>query len=202
MPRPIYLPRPRLRNACVHNQQKAERGVVLVIALILLVVITMLAMTSLRNAATTESIAGNVRTTEMATQAAEIALRHCESSAVKIAKLNANPSDTSAEAIYVSTFNKTNIASAGTNQWQTTATWDDPSSTATYVLPSSLVGGTTTYKRAPECMIELLTAGTGSTAIVPAAFIITARGFGPEVAAGTGRPVGTEVWLQSTIEVQ
>jgi type IV pilus assembly protein PilX len=181
---------------------KEQNGVVLIVSLILLVIISILAMTSLRNAGTTESVAGNVRTTEMANQAAEIALRHCEASAIKVAKLNANPSDTSAEATYSSTFDKTLISTAGTNQWQNTTTWDSGSTTAIFVLPTSLVGGTSTYKRPPECMVELLSSGTGSTVVVPAAFVITARGFGPEVASGTGRPVGTEVWLQSTIEVQ
>lgn len=180
---------------------KEQKGVVLIVALILLVVVSLLAMTSLRKAATTENITGNVRTTELANQAAEIALRHCESSAVKIAKLNANASDTTAEATYSSTFDKTKIAAAGTNQWQNKTTWDS-AGTAVFVLPTTLMGGTSTYKRPPECMIELLSSGTGSTVVVPASFVITARGFGPEVAAGTGRPQGTEVWLQSTIEVQ
>jgi hypothetical protein len=32
-------------------------------------------------------------------------------------------------------------------------------------------------------------------------FVVTARGFGPEVASGTARPTGAEVWLQSTISL-
>jgi type IV pilus assembly protein PilX len=154
----------------------------------------------MRNAGSAESVAGNVRTTELATQAAEIALRHCESSAIRATKLIANPSDGSAEATYSTTLLEANIIRATTSvKWQEiTATWDSGTSTSTFVLPSTLVGGTTTYKRPPECMVESLTgtvaAGTGS-------FVITARGFGPEVAAGTGRPQGSEVWLQSTIEI-
>lgn len=184
------------------NLPRKQQGVVLIIALILLVVISLLAVTSMRNAGSAESVAGNVRTTELATQAAEIALRHCESSALKITKLIANPSDTSAEANYSTTLAESNVLRASTSvQWQNTATWDS-ASTATYVLPSSLVG-TATFKRPPECMVESL---TGVTAVgTNAAFVITARGFGPEVAAADGsrtRPQGTEVWLQSTIEIQ
>jgi hypothetical protein len=75
----------------------------------------------------------------------------------------------------------------------------------TFVLPLSMVG-TATFKRPPECMVESLTgarptgAGTGR---FTASFIVTARGFGPDVAAADAnrsRPVGTEIWLQSTIE--
>lgn len=185
------------RKHATHSQN----GVVLIVALILLVVISLLAVTSMRNAASSESVAGNVRTTELATQAAEIALRHCESSAIKITKLIADPLDTSVEATYTTTLAEINILRANTSvQWQSTATWDS-TSTAPYVLPSSLVDAAT-FKRPPECMVESL---TGVTAVgTNAAFVITARGFGPEVAAADAsrtRPQGTEVWLQSTIEL-
>ena len=174
---------------------------VLIIALILLVVISLLAVTSMRNASSSESVAGNVRTTELATQAAEIALRHCESSATRITRVLAGDT-TSAEAIYSTTFVEANIMRASTSvSWQSIATWDS-TSTVTFVLPSTLVGGTATYKRPPECMVESL---TGTTPVgESASFVITARGFGPEVAAADPSrtpPQGTEVWLQSTIEI-
>jgi type IV pilus assembly protein PilX len=182
---------------------QAQRGVVLIIALILLVIISLLAITSLRNVGSSEMVAGNVRTTELATQAADIALRHCESSAIKITKLIADPSDSSAQATYATTFLPANVLRANTAvQWQSTPNWDT-STTAAFEIPSSLVGGTTTFKRPPECMVESLTGVTPSGP--PASFIITARGFGPEVAAVDAshtRPVGTVVWLQSTIEIQ
>lgn len=185
-----------------------EQGVVLVIALILLVVMSLLAVTSMRSAASSETISGSVRTTELATQAAEIALRHCEASATKVSRVLGGDT-TSAEATYSTTLVEANILRATTSvAWQSTATWDS-ASTATYVLPLSLVNQSgmtmTTYKRAPECMVESLT-GTAPVAGT-ASYVITARGFGPEVpalavATTRVRPVGTEVWLQSTIELQ
>lgn len=180
----------------------AQTGVVLIIALIMLVVISLLAVSSMRGAGSAESIAGNVRTTELATQAAEIALRHCESSAIKITRVLAGDT-TSAEATYSTTLVEANILRASTAvQWQYAPLWDN-TTTATFVLSTAtmaLTGGTITYKRPPECMIESL---TGATPVGTAAsFVITARGFGPEVEAGTGRPKGAEVWLQSTIEIQ
>ncbi len=177
--------------------KQCQRGVVLIVALILLVIISLLAATSMRSASSTESIAGNVRTTALAMEAAEIALRHCESSAIKFLKVHAGDTS-SAEATYATTFVDGSMSVANTLQWESTSTWD---SGGAYVLPTSLVG-TATYKRAPECMIELTSSGTPTTVVAPASFVITARGFGPEVAAGTGRPSGSEVWLQSTIEVE
>lgn len=188
---------------------KGEQGVVLIIALILLVVISLLAVTSMRNAGSSESVAGNVRTTELATQAAEIALRHCESATIQVAK---KTTDTTDPTYYDTEFPTASIWPIASVQWQSTSTWDTAttSSTVTYALPAAkfATGSGATYKRPPECMVELLSGGMpdGVNSVTPSAFVITARGFGPEVAALTGatriRPVGSEVWLQSTIEIQ
>ena len=177
-----------------HYAHHAQRGVVLIIALVLLVVISLLAVTSLRNAGSTESVAGHVRTTELATEASEIALRYCESKAIAMATAGVTPDST-------------------LNQWKTSATWDTPNtqkpwdgtSTSAFVLSLALVnqpGMTTTYKRPPECMVEKLPVVTTGTSTF---YVVTARGFGPEVAAANAarsRPVGSEVWLQSNIELQ
>ena len=175
--------------------RQGQHGVVLVIALILLILISLLAVSSLRNAGSSEIVAGNVRTTELANQAADIALRYCESKALDMATAGVTPDST-------------------LDQWKTPATWDSPNtqkpwdgtSTSAFVLPVELVNqaGMTydTYKRAPECMVEKLPAVTAGTSMF---YIVTARGFGPEVAAaGTARsrPTGSEAWLQSSIEVQ
>lgn len=183
---------------------------VLIIALVLLVVISLLAVTSMRNASSTEGVAGNVRTTELATQAAEIALRHCESSVLMI-QTRANGDTTSLQANYPTTFN--NILPASTPaQWQDMTRWDG-SSPAVFVLPLPLLNQDkmlfTTYQRPPECMVERLPVVLKGTNVVSstASFVVTARGFGPEVAAVPAgasrvRPVGSEVWLQSQIGFQ
>ena len=193
----VPAPRAATRTPLAYApRHQAERGIVLVIALILLVIISLLAVTSLRNAGSSESVAGNVRTTELATQAADIALRHCESSAIKITKLIANASDTSAQATYPTTLVEANVQRVSTaDQWKSVSNWDS-TTTAVFVLPSDLVGNTATYQRPPECMVESLTGVTPTGP--PASFVITARGFGPEVAAGTGRPAGTVVWLPTS----
>lgn len=197
----IILPRNTLKMKKIRSQQ-SQSGVVLVVALIMLVVISILAVTSMRNSASTEALAGNIRTTELATQAAEIALRHCESSVVEILTVASGATSTG----YITTLTAANILPAATPpRWQNIATWDS-ASTSTFVLPSSLVGSTSTYKRPPECMIETLPVmASGSSAISSTtSFVITARGFGPEVAADAtrARPQGSEVWLQSHIELE
>ena len=73
-----------------------------------------------------------------------------------------------------------------------------------YIVPTSLIGGTSTYKRPPECMIEPTVIVSSGAFNSTTSYVITARGFGPEVAATDPatrkRPIGSEVWLQSVDE--
>ena len=182
-----------------------QRGVVLIIALLMLMVISLLAVGSIRNAASTDSVAGNVRITELATQAAEIALRHCEASVLDTLTVAAGGA-----SAYASTFTAFNIlAPANPPRWQNMAIWDS-ASPATYVLPLSLVnqpGILVTYRRAPECMVEPLPVMPSDATVLKTttSFVVTARGFGPEVAAADAnrsRPAGSEVRLQSHIDLE
>ena len=189
------------------TRRRNQDGIVLIIALIMLGVISLLAIISVRNAASTETLAGNVRTTELATQAAEIALRHCEASVLAIVSTASGTPST-----YQTTFQSNNILlPAVLAQWQNMANWDSASSPA-YVLPLAMVNQagmvTTTYKRPPECMVEpvsMMPSGAGAVVSTSNSFVITARGFGPEVIAASAsrsRPVGSEVWMQSQIDIQ
>ncbi|MGV8897622.1 MAG: pilus assembly PilX family protein [Burkholderiaceae bacterium] len=182
--RPASLPHSRFLQS--------QRGAVLMIAMVLLVVISLLAVTSIRNAASTASVVGNVRTTELATQAAEIALLHCESSVLKVLD---------STSTYATTFNSSKILAASTPpQWQDMTIWDS-TSTKVFVLLLDLVNeamSDATYQRPPECMVEHMDSD-------PTYYVVTARGFGPEVEqadANRSRPVGSEVWLQSNIKVE
>lgn len=181
----------------------------MIIAMIMLIVISILAVTSMRNAASTEALAGNVRTTELATQAADIALRHCEASVIEIVSVAGGSTPT-----YSTTITSADILPAtmpdATPTWQDIDAWDQVNPNV-LVMPIGLVtpiavAGGTTYKRPPECMIErqrIIPAG--STVVnTTASYVITARGFGPEVAAADSsrsRPMGSEVWLQSHLEL-
>ena len=181
-----------------HNGHRhAQKGVVLIIALVMLVVISLLATLSIRNAVSTESVSGNVRTTQLATQAAEIALRYCEEGAIEAF------SGTGTMAVPILDY-------AAIPRWiNTAANWDGAGSGATvFVIPTASVNkaGSTTFNRPPECMVERVPVVTNAGVLsTTSTYTITARGFGPEVAAADAarsRPAGSEVWLQSTIELE
>ena len=210
------LPKTATRSAivCVPRRQ---HGVVLIIALILLVVISLLALTSMRNAGSSENVAGNVRTTELATEAAEIALRFCEN---QVLTLMGGPTPPpSAPTLPTSPPTPVILEPTDPPKWQdisplkapaATSWWDDSPNTMAFALDLSLVNQATlvtTYKRPPECMIEMQfpAGGVDKTLTSTSSFVITARGFGPDVTAANtarARPLGTEVWLQSNIQIQ
>jgi type IV pilus assembly protein PilX len=184
-----------------HPDASAQRqqGAVLIIALIMLALLSMSAATSMHQAQSTESISGSTRNTELASQAAEIALRHCRASVMK--RMAIKNDDTSSDiALYSTTFTDAHISSSNSTDWANViGKWDAPSNHV-FVLPLSLMGNSTLYKRAPECMVESELPTMGETML----FVITARGFGPEVAAADAkrlRPIGTEVWLQTHLSL-
>jgi type IV pilus assembly protein PilX len=191
--------------------RRKPRGVVLVIALVLLTAISLMAASTLRNAISTEHVSGALRTTETALQAAEIALRYCERLAMA-SITSATATGPSASA----------AASAAPPLWQDLGNWDGAS--AKHVtLPLDTVnaaGAYGLYRRAPECLAEPLVVtaeddvrppdaspaadsnAAGTPRVFASVVVVTARGFGTDVPAQptAGRPQGTEVWLQSQIE--
>lgn len=194
---------------------RSQNGIVLVVALIMLVVISLLAAVSVRNATSSEGINANVRQTQLASQAAEIALRYCEDGL-----LNVNPPGTpgtatfnitsppSSTTVALSAVHIQDYVSGSTPLSMSTTIWDSTASghaNSILIVPAMSVnhGITSTFSRPPECMIERLAPSTAST--YSTTFNITARGFGPEVPtanASRDRPVGSVVWLQSTVEIQ
>lgn len=194
---------PRLGQA---HHLFGQRGVVLIMALIMLVIISMLATFSLRNSSSTERVSGNVRTTQLASQAAEIALRYCEEAVVQINSGTGTLTSLPTIQAYATPplWNAKDSSGVLTN-WDGSASAIPP----VFVIPASSVNqstATTTFHRPPECMVESMQVlGSGGTPTTTSTYVITARGFGPEVGAADttrSRPVGSEVWMQSTIELE
>lgn len=196
---------------------KHQQGVVLIVALIMLVIISLLASFSIRSSTSTEAVSGNVRTSQLARQAAEIALSFCASEMDNLSKGSPTTVITSANLPKFSP--GTPYTDYPRAVFKNTATfeldyWDGAKSVAAiaannggaypYIIPTTLLGGTSTYKRAPECMVEPIPIVQSGAIRTTVSYVITARGFGPEVAAADPatrkRPIGSEVWLQSTDE--
>jgi type IV pilus assembly protein PilX len=181
----------------LRRARHTQRGVVLIMALIMLVVVSMLATMSIRNATSSESVSGNVRTTQLATQVAEIALRYCEDTLAA----RHQPAPPAAPAGW------SELAYSGASaKANNPVNWDKVTTDVFVVPTTSINSGSITFKRAPECMVENIRVVSGTPAMpnTTSTFIVTARGFGPEVAPADGtrtRPVGSEVWLQSTVEL-
>ena len=197
-------------------EMTGERGVVLIVALIILVIISLLATFSIRNAVSTEALSGNVRTTQLATQAAEIALRYCEDGlqqsfnpttpTLVISPLPPVAGDPDPKRGFVVNYEplsptKWNVPNL--LYWDTSTSLTGSSPTYVITVPPSYIGGSVTFRRAPECMIEHVPVTTASgTTTFTSTYVITARGFGPEVAAVDSTrkaPTGSEAWMQSTI---
>jgi len=206
---------PHQLHTTIHKQQP-EQGVVLVISLVILVVISLLSAASLRSVSTTEITAGNVRKTEVATQAAEFALRWCQDEVLKFKNSDADGDDATANdgdgdgdatTLANNNFSDLQLWDAVDPQTKALTNWDGAGTGGKVILLSADMLNQTnlkyaTYKRMPECMVVPV---DNAAPAVATRFMIVARGFGPEVSAvdaNRTRPNGSEAWMQSTITVQ
>ncbi len=196
-----------------HRQPSARRqsGVVLIVAMIMLIVVSLLAAIAVRNATSSEGINANLRQTQLATQAAETALRYCEDAAINTVNDGTGTfAFTAPGGGAIANLQMTHIIAAPTGNNTPTsalpANWDTATANGQLILPIAtvnLTGVSTTFARPPECMIERARPDVAQSYL--SVLTVTSRGFGPEVAAADSsrtRPVGSEVWLQTTLELQ
>ena len=186
---------PSLKSSPAPTQKQPQSGVVLVITLILLVVISLLSAMTLRTAINAEVVSSGPRVVVMGHQAAELALKYCEEATVQQVQSSVTLPSVPAIQDYPA------LASA-VPKWQDLGNWDS-GRVGVFVVPASAMnqaGPYVSYNRLPECLVERLPmANADNSTNTSNSFVVTARGFGPEVASGTARPTGAEVWLQSTI---
>jgi type IV pilus assembly protein PilX len=186
----------RLRPA-----QRRQKGIVLIITMVMLVIISLAAINAMRSSTTNEVVANNSRAQALAMQASEAGLRYCEDNVISQMKsLVAGTTPT-----VVVTIDPAPVPASDPYRWtDVPSNWDSTTATAVLV-PLSVINATVTgsatalYRRQPECMAQYIDSGDNTKAV------ITARGFGPEVPAVTSgaarTPIGSEVWLQSSIQV-
>lgn len=172
---------------------RGQRGVIMIICLVFLLVISLTAAVSVRSAASSEAVANGTRTQALAMQAAEAALLHCERQ-VRANRLNAADGLEPQAA----------PAGAGTKyRWEQLELWDGEGTAAnvtTVPFADSASSGKFRYfRRPPECMAQYVDVGVLNTTV------ITARGFGPDVSAPDAQrsaPRGAEIWLQSILTLE
>lgn len=173
-----------------------QRGTVLTLTLILLVVVSVVAITTLKTSISGEQVSKNMRTNVVALQSAETALRLCEDAVRK-----------GVSVVGTAAFSKLPVPdtlSAGDSptQWKTRSNWATGSAVST-LIPSNkaLVSGMRPTPQ-PRCMVEqyrLPRLDPDSTLSDP--YLVTAVGFSPDYQVdGNGNPIaGGEVWVQSVL---
>lgn len=176
--------------AVCNRGRQPQRGISLIIVLIMLIIIGITAATSMRTATSSQRATNNLRVEASALQYAEAALRFCENELLKADALRV----ATLREVYipVTTFGPTNSG------WEDTATWTGAggraSATRTTVSDTAIKNSTDTVlpNKKPECVVERMT-GYGT--------VVTARGFSPDYTAdGAGKTAtGAVVWLQSFI---
>lgn len=182
-----------------------ERGVVLVITLILIVTLSLLGTVAIRNATQTERSINGVRTSQVAQEAAETALRFCEQ--IALFSEEGKPYEEYGTTGLAGKVITTTITSEqDTNAaWRTAANWV---STNVIVVPdhyykkyksSALDTDATALTVAPRCMIQKVQ----SLNTPPlTGYLITARGFAnnAKLEDDTGKVTfGAEAWMQSVL---
>ena len=182
-----------LRN----KSRAAQRGVSLIIVLIMLGVIALMSSATLRNASSNERISNNFRMQVLAQQYAEAALRYCETQLML------------ADTSRVETLKEANLVVASGSAspaWRRRASWTGTSgpmagaASRTTVPEAVVVSSDSSFKpgQLPECVVEKQAVEGGVV------YVITARGFSPDYTADArGFTVtGSVLWLQTLVAVQ
>jgi len=163
---------------------RQQRGVTLIVALVMLVIIGLTSAAVMRGAMSADLVANNSRLQTLAEQGAQIALRYCEAQLV----LGASRDITVQPA----------AANDADRAWLQFGNWHGTGAVASEV-PSSLMASTDssfTPGKLPQCLAEASNLGAN-------VFIVTARGFSPGYDEdSSGRAVaGAVSWLQSTVRL-
>lgn len=188
----------------MRQSMHAQRGVVLIVSLILVVVLSLLGTFAIRNAVQSERSINGVRSVEVAREAAEAALRFCEQIAV-------SHSDGKAYNEYGETNLQSKIISTPINgegdagaAWRNADNWKGdlpvkvPASYITKYSAGSQASDVPPVINKPLCMIQKIDNATTKLQ----GYLITSRGFANNSSfdASTGvAKYGAEAWLQSVL---
>lgn len=170
-------------------QSARERGIVLPMALIMLVIISLAGLLAARNSANHEQFSNNMRTTQVARQSAEAALRYCESVAINEGAMF----DALQGKIVTAELAPDGIADG---DWNAMEKWAKGASNLITYAPAF---DTEVQKEAqlksdnyPTCQIQAMKGGR---------YLITARGLSNDAHVDNDNQLvqGSEIWLQSVL---
>ena len=167
-----------------------ERGIVLLLVLIILVVLSGAAIWAAKASISGEQVANNIRISATVTELAELALRYCEDGVIQnnntLVRLPFPMGTTSGE-----------LPSA----WQTLSNWTVTPSNIN-VMPNAQLQDALgrSPAKAPICMIEEMRLAPIDMQRLQG-FLITARGFSQDYveAANGAITSGTDAWVQTMI---
>jgi type IV pilus assembly protein PilX len=188
--------------------QRGQRGISLIIVLILMVVIGLTSVAAMRGATSGQRLTNNVRAENVAQQYAEAALRYCETELQRpdpaIAGGQARPNSLLRASII-----KRDMNVVGTTPvWESLVAWNGPAGVGDAISRTTLntaqysTAGSSSYSpgKPPECIAEVQTLGGGTPFNVT---VVTARGFSSDYRAdNAGNTIqGSVVWLQSILNM-
>ncbi|VTU18508.1 MULTISPECIES: pilus assembly PilX family protein [unclassified Variovorax] len=170
-----------------------QRGVVLIMSLVLLIIISLVAVLAVQRATSEEQVSKALRTNTVAFQAAEAALRYCEDQMLKSGGVQSGTT--------IVPPNPDPLDGTKPSLWADRANWE-PSANKAIQVDAAQINSSDAAARAlpmlPRCMVES-TSLQGESARRPA-FLITAVGFSADFHTTAGKPdAGGEVWLQSLV---
>jgi Tfp pilus assembly protein PilE len=163
-----------------NSSSSSQRGVSLIIAMLMLVIIGIMSVTVMRSVTSTDQVTTGNRVQTQANQAAQMALRYCED------QLSAG-AGTRVITIY---------APATPAAWTLKPNWTTGGTEMAHTLaPGDIQGGGANFPPvAPQCLAEISTSN-------PSLYTVTARGFSPDFRQDGNFATlsGSVIWLQSTV---
>lgn len=205
-----------MNNTFHPNLNASQRGISLIIVLILVVVIGITASSAMRSATSSQRVTNNLRAEGMAQQYAEAALRFCEAQMVDIQDPTPLPQPIPGRLgqLLDAKIPVVNIAGGIPAAWLNPVSWTGaaaaaqvaatPHAAATRVTlgAGQVSSGVSTYvpTSLPQCIVERQTLpGAPPFPVV----VVTARGFSADYQAdANGKTTnGSVVWLQSILNM-